>query len=184
MLATFRRCNFHRNSQKYSKCYLLSLTECLWEFHCGILINMPFCMSFLIYKPHPYCSSLTVTGASHVTTSNSFCGSRAWSEPCVDNMRGALESLKSRLKVYMTLHSYGQMWFVPYAWSRVAFPQDYQNLVSVEFSSLGYQFKLKTIRILWVWSSHHWVTSLMSGISQQVRQIIRACWLCIYLYRQ
>ena len=104
--------------------------------HCGILINMPFCMSFLIYKPHPYCSLLTVTGASHVTTSNSFCGSRAWSEPCVNNMRGALESLKSRLKVYMTLHSYGQMWFVPYAWSRVAFPQDYQNLVSVEFSSI------------------------------------------------
>ena len=58
-------------------------------------------------------------------------------------MRGALESLKSRLKVYMTLHSYGQMWFVPYAWSRVAFPQDYQNLVSVEFSSLGYQFNLR-----------------------------------------
>ena len=111
--------------------------------HCGILINMPCCMSLLIYKPHPYCSLLTVTGASHVTTSNSFCGSRAWSEPCVNNMRGALESLKSRLKVYMTLHSYGQMWFVPYAWSRVAFPQDYQNLVSVEFSSLGYQFNVR-----------------------------------------
>lgn len=72
---------------------------------------------------------ITATGASKNELSSAYCGPRAWSEQCVVNIAQTLQALKSRLKVYMTLHSYGQMWFVPYAWSRTAFPSDYNKLV-------------------------------------------------------
>ncbi|XP_067947208.1 carboxypeptidase B-like [Watersipora subatra] len=76
-----------------------------------------------------------VSGSSRSASSDSYCGPYAWSENCVYNMKQTLQNLGSRLKVFMTLHSYGQMWFVPYAWSRSAYPTDYNELVSLSISA-------------------------------------------------
>lgn len=74
--------------------------------------------------------NVPATGATKDQTKDSYCGPKAWSEKCVVNLKQTLEQLQPRLKVYMTIHTYGQMWFIPYAWSRQAYPADYGKQVS------------------------------------------------------
>ncbi len=65
---------------------------------------------------------------------NKYCqetypGDRAFSEPETRAVRDFLYGIGSKLKIFITLHAYGQMWMVPYAHGKDTRARDFQKLV-------------------------------------------------------
>eukprot|EP01126_Amoeba_proteus_P062339 TRINITY_DN845_c0_g1_i2.p1 TRINITY_DN845_c0_g1~~TRINITY_DN845_c0_g1_i2.p1 ORF type:complete len:227 (+),score=46.01 TRINITY_DN845_c0_g1_i2:702-1382(+) len=62
-------------------------------------------------------------GADSDPCSESYCGSSAFSEPCVANVAKYLQSLPN-LKAYINFHSYSQLWMSPWGYTS-QLPKDY-----------------------------------------------------------
>ncbi|XP_067947675.1 carboxypeptidase A2-like [Watersipora subatra] len=71
-----------------------------------------------------------VSGTSSSPCSSTYGGSAAFSEPCTQNMRDAILSIAPRVKLYMGVHSYSQMWLTPWAWGGNK-PSDYSDLLNI-----------------------------------------------------
>ncbi|XP_074644948.1 carboxypeptidase B-like [Tubulanus polymorphus] len=74
------------------------------------------------------------TGTSGDPCSDIYRGPHAFSEPCALNLARFLLQLKnnnSKIKAYMSLHAYSQMWFTPYAYDRWLQPDDIAELKRV-----------------------------------------------------
>jgi hypothetical protein len=69
-------------------------------------------------------------GTSNQPCSDIYRGTAAFSEPETKAISTKIMGLKDSLKAYLTLHSYGQWWLVPYGYIDPAvFPPDYQELL-------------------------------------------------------
>ncbi|KAI1291093.1 Carboxypeptidase A4 [Halotydeus destructor] len=68
-------------------------------------------------------------GVSHNPCDETYPGPRAFSEPESQAVSDFLLKQKANLKLYLTFHSYGQYWFVPWGYTKARAP-GYQNLVS------------------------------------------------------
>lgn len=55
-----------------------------------------------------------VTGASSNPCSETYMGSSAFSEPETAAVRDYVTNIKDRVKLYMSVHSYGQYWLYPW----------------------------------------------------------------------
>lgn len=75
----------------------------------------------------------TEGGSSSNPCSDVFAGSEAFSEVENRNVRDEILRLGSSVKVYLTFHSYAQMWL--YTWGYTSsLPADWQDLVSHSFT--------------------------------------------------
>jgi len=68
-----------------------------------------------------------VSGTSTNPCQDTFGGSYAFSEPETQVFRDYLTSIKSQVKIFLSLHAYSQMWFVPWAYSSSPPSDDYEN---------------------------------------------------------
>ncbi|CAB3388305.1 Hypothetical predicted protein [Cloeon dipterum] len=66
-------------------------------------------------------------GASSDPCSSIYAGSRPFSEPETKAMTDFILSRRDEIKVYLTLHSYGQMWLVPWGY-KADKPDDYYDM--------------------------------------------------------
>lgn len=57
-------------------------------------------------------------------------------------MSNMIYSLRDSLKAYITLHTYGQLWLVPYGYASNTYPPDYQQLVSFIDRQLSINYRL------------------------------------------
>ncbi|XP_017766579.1 PREDICTED: carboxypeptidase B-like [Eufriesea mexicana] len=75
-------------------------------------------------------------GASLDPCHETYAGPRAFSEPETKAMADYILANKQNIRMYLTLHSYSQMWLVPwgYTYSR---PSDYWELASVAKKAIG-----------------------------------------------
>ena len=71
---------------------------------------------------------MTESGTSSNPCSGMYGGSHAFSEPCIQNMRGAILEVKDRIRMYMGLYSYDQKWHTPWS-ADSSKPSDYSDLV-------------------------------------------------------
>jgi len=78
-------------------------------------------------------------GTSGNPCTDIYRGPSAFSEPCAANLARFLINLvnKQKVKAYMSLHAYSQMWFTPYAYNKWTKPRDYAELTRV--AELGAQ---------------------------------------------
>uniref|UniRef100_A0A914X871 ShKT domain-containing protein n=1 Tax=Plectus sambesii TaxID=2011161 RepID=A0A914X871_9BILA len=67
------------------------------------------------------------TGSSSDPCHETYHGPSAFSEPESAAVRDFVTSLGERVKGFVTLHSYSQMWIIPYGHRRRAYPQDYRS---------------------------------------------------------
>jgi hypothetical protein len=69
-------------------------------------------------------------GTSSNACSDIFRGTEAFSEPETKAMSEAILARKDQVKAYLTLHSYGQWWLVPYGYiDPPVYPPDYDELL-------------------------------------------------------
>ena len=61
---------------------------------------------------------------------NVFFGTKAFSEPEVVNTANFIMSIKDRIKLYLSLHSYSQMWLQNWGFTKTK-PKDYDDIVSL-----------------------------------------------------
>ena len=59
-------------------------------------------------------SAWGTTGISKNPCSETYCGSKPFSEVETKNVADYILKIKDRLKVYISLHSYSQLWMIPY----------------------------------------------------------------------
>jgi len=70
-------------------------------------------------------------GTSGNACYDTYRGPRAFSEPCARNLAKFLIERGRKVRAYMSLHAYSQMWFVPYAYDRYRKPDDINELLRV-----------------------------------------------------
>ncbi|RWS15234.1 carboxypeptidase B-like protein [Dinothrombium tinctorium] len=71
----------------------------------------------------------TEVGASGSPCSEIYAGSKAFSEVETKTMANFLTQNKDKIKIFLTLHSYSQLWLTPWGYTS-QLPSDYDNLVS------------------------------------------------------
>lgn len=59
-----------------------------------------------------------------------FRGPAAWSEIEARHIKNFIRNKMPYIEGYITFHSYGQFWFVPYGYQRGQFPQNYKEMVN------------------------------------------------------
>ncbi|CAG7837705.1 unnamed protein product [Allacma fusca] len=69
------------------------------------------------------------SGSSKDPCSDIYAGPRAFSESETQSMSQKILQLRSQLKMYLTFHSYSQLWLIPYGYSKYEKPADYNELV-------------------------------------------------------
>ena len=72
----------------------------------------------------------TETGCSSDPCSNQYKGSAAMSEPEMQAVKAAAEPLQGRLKLFLTLHSYSQLFLSVYGYNYNKYPDNHQEHVS------------------------------------------------------
>ncbi|XP_012270225.1 carboxypeptidase B-like isoform X2 [Orussus abietinus] len=72
----------------------------------------------------------TASGASSDPCHETYAGPEAFSEPETRAIADYIMANRRDIRVYLTLHSYSQMWLVPWSYTR-AKPSDYSELVNV-----------------------------------------------------
>ncbi|CAB3397144.1 unnamed protein product [Caenorhabditis bovis] len=70
-------------------------------------------------------------GVSHSTCSEIYCGTRPQSEPEVLALTNAIQSEETRIKAYLSLHSYGQEILYPWGHTLHTYPSDVNDLIRV-----------------------------------------------------
>ncbi|XP_043514779.1 carboxypeptidase A2-like isoform X2 [Frieseomelitta varia] len=75
-------------------------------------------------------------GASLDPCHETYAGPRAFSEPETKAMADYILANKQNIRVYLTLHSYSQMWLVPWGYTYTK-PLDYSELASVAKKAIG-----------------------------------------------
>jgi len=70
------------------------------------------------------------TGASNNPCSETFAGPAPWSEPEAKAVADFLMSHQGEWDLFITLHSYGQLWMTPWGYT-AALPADYDELARV-----------------------------------------------------
>lgn len=70
-----------------------------------------------------------LSGSSRDPCSDIYAGPRPFSEPETKALSRKILSLKNQLKMYLTFHSYSQLWLIPYGYSKQVKPADYNELV-------------------------------------------------------
>ncbi|KAK1122188.1 hypothetical protein K0M31_009414 [Melipona bicolor] len=75
-------------------------------------------------------------GASLDPCHETYAGPRAFSEPETKAMADYILANKQNIRVYLTLHSYSQMWLVPWGYTDTK-PSDYSELASVAKKAIG-----------------------------------------------
>lgn len=68
------------------------------------------------------------TGASDDPCRETYAGSRAFSEPETTAVSDFIMDHRDRLQVYLTLHSYSQMWLIPWGYTKYRV-RDYDDLM-------------------------------------------------------
>lgn len=71
-----------------------------------------------------------MSGTSTNPCSDTYGGAYAFSEKCVINMKDEILRVADRVEMYMGVHSYSQMWLMPWAYGGSK-PSDYPELVSL-----------------------------------------------------
>ncbi|VDM95238.1 unnamed protein product [Thelazia callipaeda] len=75
--------------------------------------------------------SIPETGSSYSPCSEIYHGKYAFSEKETRAVRDAVLSLRHRMKSYITLHTYSQLWVYPYSNKRFAYSDDVDDLKAV-----------------------------------------------------
>ncbi|CAD1480292.1 unnamed protein product [Heterotrigona itama] len=75
-------------------------------------------------------------GASLDPCHETYAGPRAFSEPETKAMADYILANKQNIRVYLTLHSYSQMWLVPWGYTYTK-PSDYSELANVAKKAIG-----------------------------------------------
>ncbi|KAL1483009.1 hypothetical protein MTO96_033416 [Rhipicephalus appendiculatus] len=70
------------------------------------------------------------TRSSNNPCYDTFCGDQAFSEPETRAIRDALLKTQGRTEFYFSLHSFGQLWMFPYAYSTTPVP-DHDQLMNI-----------------------------------------------------
>lgn len=70
-------------------------------------------------------------GSSFSPCSELYHGASAFSEPETRAVRDAILSLSDKMEVYITLHTYAQLWLFPYSNERNSFPHDVEDLEAI-----------------------------------------------------
>lgn len=65
------------------------------------------------------------SGASRNPCSDSFCGSHAFSELCVQAVSNWVYENRDRMLIFGDIHTYGSMFFGPWGWTCDEYPKDY-----------------------------------------------------------
>ena len=73
-------------------------------------------------------STSPARGSSGNPCSEMYRGSEPFSEPETRAISSFLLQLKGRIKLYLTFHSYGQLWLTPWGYTSQV-PEDYKKLV-------------------------------------------------------
>ncbi|XP_076358373.1 carboxypeptidase B-like [Tachypleus tridentatus] len=69
-------------------------------------------------------------GTSRDPCSEIYCGDAPFSETEARAIRDAILAVKSRIKAYFGVHSFSQLWMIPYGYTS-ALPHDYNNLMRI-----------------------------------------------------
>lgn len=72
---------------------------------------------------------LLVAGASRNPCSNTYMGTKAFSEPESKAVRDFLLQHSSTMKGFFSFHSFGQLWMYPYGYKRRTYTEDMAELV-------------------------------------------------------
>ncbi|XP_012170723.2 carboxypeptidase B [Bombus terrestris] len=75
-------------------------------------------------------------GASLDPCHETYAGPRAFSEPETKAMADYILANKQNIRIYLTLHSYSQMWLVPWGYT-YSKPSDYSELANVAKKAIG-----------------------------------------------
>jgi len=67
-------------------------------------------------------------GTSQNMCSEIYSGSKAFSEPETKAVANFIRGRARQLKMYLTFHSYGQYWLIPYGYDVMSYPSDYNDL--------------------------------------------------------
>ncbi|XP_013394600.1 carboxypeptidase B-like, partial [Lingula anatina] len=70
-------------------------------------------------------------GTSNNPCSDIYRGETAFSEKCVFNMKTFLYNKRKQIKVYISFHSYGQMFMTPWGYTHTSAPSDIRELTRV-----------------------------------------------------
>ena len=81
------------------------------------------------------CVQNTEGGAAGNGCDDTYHGPRAFSEDESANARDAILSIAERTKVYLSYHSYSQVWLTPWGYT-VDLPEDYPLLVKIISASI------------------------------------------------
>ena len=80
-------------------------------------------------------SAITVTvvgeGVSPFPCLDTWPGDRAFSEPSTQIMSRYINANKDNMIMLISMHSFTQLWLVPYAYEWDAYPPDYNDLVRI-----------------------------------------------------
>ena len=82
-------------------------------------------------------------GTSPNPCSSMYHGSRAFSEPCTHAAAVLMKhvSSKGKMDVYISLHSYSQMWLLPWGYT-YNLPKNYKEMVGLSISVIAYVYSL------------------------------------------
>ncbi|VDK87298.1 unnamed protein product [Litomosoides sigmodontis] len=82
------------------------------------------------------------SGSSPSPCSSVYHGSHAFSEPETRAVRDAILRLRQRIKAYMSLHTYSQLWIYPYSYAQNVYPPDFDDLKAVAHNAVNSIVKL------------------------------------------
>ena len=72
-------------------------------------------------------------GASSDKCKETYMGEAPFSEPESRGVRNLMQSIKSDVEGFVTLHSYSQIWMYPYGHAKRTKSHDWQDLVTLFF---------------------------------------------------
>ncbi|XP_065358302.1 zinc carboxypeptidase-like [Calliphora vicina] len=70
-------------------------------------------------------------GASSNPCSETFAGPKAFSEPEADALAKFVTSIKDKINIYLSFHSYGQYLLSPYGHTAEEFPENYDDILTI-----------------------------------------------------
>ncbi|KAL3998933.1 Zinc carboxypeptidase family protein [Acanthocheilonema viteae] len=77
------------------------------------------------------------SGSSFSPCSNIYHGSYAFSEPETKAIRDAILRLNGRIKAYLSLHTYSQLWIYPYSHAKNTYSSDVNDLIAVAHDAVN-----------------------------------------------
>uniref|UniRef100_T1J4W0 Transporter n=1 Tax=Strigamia maritima TaxID=126957 RepID=T1J4W0_STRMM len=96
----------------------------------GFHWNRMFKAILLMLCNYPQFISSTEGGSSSNGCSDTFHGTKAFSEPETKAIANFILKNKDTIKLYLSFHSYGQMWLTPWGYTS-SLPSDYSDLTSL-----------------------------------------------------